>query len=70
MCLAIPARVKSLLADHLAEVDFQGNGLTVEMGLTEAQVGDYVLVHAGCAIERIDPEMAAEIFEIIGEIMP
>ena len=70
MCLAIPARVYNLLEDHLAEVDYLGNHLTVEMGLVSADVGDYVLIHAGCAIEKIAPETAAEIYDILGELTP
>jgi hydrogenase expression/formation protein HypC len=68
MCLAIPARISQLHDNHLATAEYNGNGMTVEMGLVEAEVGDYVLIHAGCAIERIDPTMAAEIFEILKEL--
>lgn len=68
MCLAIPARVKNLRHRHLADVEYLGNILTVEMGLVDAAPGDFVLVHAGCAIERIEPAMAAEIFDLLAEI--
>jgi len=54
MCLAIPARIKQLKEDHLAVAEYNGNQMTVEMGLVAATVGDYVLIHAGCAVERID----------------
>lgn len=70
MCLAIPARIKQLREDHLAVAEYNGNQITVEMGLVDAAVGDYVLIHAGCAVERIDPAMAADIFEIMAELEP
>ena len=68
MCLAIPARISQLLENRLATAEYKGNGMTVDMGLVEAEVGDYVLVHAGCAIERIDPAMATDIFELLAEL--
>ena len=68
MCLAIPARIQKLNDNHLALVEFQGNTLTVEMGLVDADIGDYVLVHAGCAIERIAPETANEIYDLLREM--
>ena len=68
MCLAIPAQIKKLSDDRLAIADYHGNEIKVEMGLVEAGVGDYVLIHAGCAIERIDPNMAQEIFDLLAEM--
>lgn len=53
MCVALPGKV--IETDGLCgKVDFQGNIVDVNMGVVDAQVGDYVLVHAGCAIEVIE----------------
>lgn len=68
MCLAIPAKISQLIEPHLATADYGGNSLTIEMGLVDAAVGDYVLVHAGCAIEKIDPDLADEILGILGDL--
>ena len=57
MCLAIPAKIVELEDDNLAKVDILGVSRTVSVDLTpQAQVGDYVLVHAGFAIEVVDPQ--------------
>ena len=50
MCIAIPGRVVEFNEDR-AKVDFNGNLVDVNTGLIEPEVGQYVLVHAGCAIE-------------------
>jgi hydrogenase expression/formation protein HypC len=48
----------------MAKVDFGGNTVDVNIGVVDADVGDYVLVHAGCAIEAMSKEKAASILEI------
>ena len=66
MCLAIPAKVVELEGDNLAKVDLLGVGSEVSLDLTpQAQVGDYVLVHAGFAIEVVDQEYAQETLDLI-----
>ena len=51
MCLAIPAKVAALEEGNLATVDILGVTREISVDLTpQAQVGDYVLVHAGFAI--------------------
>jgi len=69
MCLAIPAKVLSLRNDT-AQVDF-GRGILreVNMVLVEAKVGDYVLVHAGYAIEVLDEREAKETLRLWKEIL-
>lgn len=69
MCIGVPARIIRMLPDHLAEAEYHGNRLTLEMGLIDAAPGDYVLVHAGTAIERIRPEEALQIQEMLAELM-
>lgn len=56
MCLAVPARVVSV-EGAFAQVDMMGFQSTVYIDLIKcAAAGEYVLVHAGCAIERINEE--------------
>ncbi len=69
MCLAIPARVLSIQND-VAKVDF-GGGVLREANITlvDAKVGDYVLVHAGYAIQVLDEEEAKETLRLWSEIL-
>ena len=69
MCLAIPARIVTLGADGLGTVDIMGVTREVSFDLTpEAQEGDYVLVHAGFAIEVVDEDFARETLQLIDEL--
>jgi hydrogenase expression/formation protein HypC len=69
MCLAIPARVMEVQGD-VAKVDFgQGVARDVNVMLVEAHVGEYVLVHAGYAIQVIDQEAAEETLRLWEEIL-
>ena len=62
MCLAIPAKVAALEEGNLATVDTR----EISVDLTpQAQVGDYVLVHAGFAIEVVDEQFALETIELV-----
>ncbi len=66
MCLAIPAKITSLDEDGLATVDILGVTRSISVDLTpQAKEGDFVLVHAGFAIEVVDPEFAAETLDIV-----
>jgi hydrogenase expression/formation protein HypC len=69
MCLAIPARVNSVDGDK-AQVDF-GEGVLREVNVTlvNAKVGDYVLVHAGYAIQLMDEKDALETLSLWREIL-
>ena len=69
MCLAIPARVVKIHGDT-AKVDF-GEGVLREVNvvLVEAKVDEYVLVHAGYAIQVVDREEAAETLKLWNEIL-
>ncbi len=68
MCLAIPAQISKMLDDNMAEVDIMGVTRAASMDLTPtAKVGDYVLVHAGFAIEIVDPQYARETLELVRE---
>jgi len=69
MCLAIPAKVLGI-KDQVAQVDF-GNGVLREVNvmLVEAGIGDYVLVHAGYAIQVLDQKEAEETLRLWDEIL-
>ncbi len=68
MCLAIPALIVSIDDDRLATVDIMGVTRTASIDLTpQAKVGDYVLVHAGFAIEVVDAQYAQETIDLIKE---
>lgn len=69
MCLAIPAKVVSVKEDK-AKVDF-GEGVLREVNVTlvKAKVGDYVLVHAGYAIQVLDEKEAQETIRLWNEIL-
>jgi len=59
MCLAIPIRVEALLPDQMARVTLGGISKVVSIALVEdVRVGDYVLLHVGYALTRLDPEEA------------
>ena len=59
MCLAVPARVLERSDAELATIDAGGVRMRVSLALVpEAAVGDYVIVHAGFAISRLDPDEA------------
>ena len=69
MCLAIPARVMRLDGSK-AQVDF-GEGVLREVNVTlvDAKVGEYVLVHAGYAIQTVDEKDALETLALWKEIL-
>ncbi len=50
MCIAMPGKIVPIQGTK-AKTDFNGNVVDVNVGLINPAVGDYVLVHAGCAIE-------------------
>ncbi len=68
MCLAVPGQIQSLVASEeaptTARVVFGGMTTDVSLAFTpEANVGDYVIVHAGCAIALLDEAEALETLE-------
>lgn len=66
MCLAVPGKILSLHQDARGTVDMLGARREVSLRLTpDAHVGDYVLVHAGFAIQVIDAQEAAETLELV-----
>lgn len=68
MCLGIPGKVISIEGD-LAEVDFSGITRKVSLLICpDVREGDYVLVHVGFAIQRLDEEEALETLTLFEEI--
>ncbi len=69
MCLAIPGQVVEVKDGKKAVVNFSGIKKTVDTTFLEStEVGDYVLVHVGCAIQKVDEEAAIETYRLLAEI--
>ncbi len=68
MCLAIPARVESVNGS-MAKVDFGGTVQEVNISLVDAEPGDYVVVHAGFAIQVMDEKDALETLDLWRELL-
>jgi hydrogenase expression/formation protein HypC len=69
MCLAIPARI-TRIDDRMATIDMEGARREVSLLLLEdARVGDYVIVHAGFAIHKIDEAEANESLKVLRELV-
>ncbi len=68
MCIAIPAKVTGV-SQHEAVVDIMGNTKRVNIDLVAEQLepGDYVLVHAGYAMDKIDKVTAIETLALFEE---
>ncbi len=69
MCLAIPARVVELLENDAALIDVGGVRKEISVALVEGVVvGDYVIVHVGYALNRLDPEEAEKTLALFAQI--
>lgn len=73
MCLAVPGKILNISGDEplsrSGRVSF--GGIVKEVNLTcvpEANIGDYVIVHVGCAISRLDEREAQRVFEYLREM--
>lgn len=69
MCLALPVKVVELRGADLALVDL--GGITKEISLAlvdDVQVGDYVILHVGYALSRLDPEEAQRTLALFAEM--
>jgi len=68
MCLGIPMKIK-IIKEEFAKVESGSLIRTVSIQmLPQVKVGDYVIVHAGFAIQKVDPEKAEETLRLINEI--
>ena len=72
MCLGVPGKIVDIVDDQglrMGEIDFSGVTRKVCLAyVPEAMVGDYVIVHAGFAISRVDEKEAARTLELAREI--
>lgn len=68
MCLAVPAEVKSING-HDATVDYGGVSRKANISLVDAKVGDFVIVHAGYAIQVMDKDEAEKTLELFKEML-
>ena len=73
MCLAIPGKIESITGDDLlsrmGRINF--GGIVKEASLAyvpEANVGNYVIVHAGFALSRVDEDEAQKVFEYLKQM--
>ncbi len=60
MCIAVPGKLIEMDGGR-GKVDIRGNVLPVELGIVQAKIGDYLLIHAGCALSVIRQSEAEEI---------
>jgi hydrogenase expression/formation protein HypC len=68
MCLAVPAKIESILEGGDAIANYKGLNIKVPIELVpDVKVGDYVLIHAGFAIQIIDKNDAVEILSLFEE---
>lgn len=71
MCLAIPGKIVEIVdvENHIAKVDVSGVKRNVNIGmLDDTHVGDYVLIHVGFAMSKIDEKEAEETLRLLREI--
>lgn len=68
MCLAMPAKVLSIVGDE-AEVDFGGVIRKTNVSMVDAKVGEYVIIHAGFAIQKVDEDEARETLKLWNEFL-
>lgn len=69
MCLAVPAKVIELLDNDMARVDLGGTVMEVSLALVEGvTLEDYVIVHVGHALQRLDAEEAQKTLDLMAEM--
>jgi hydrogenase expression/formation protein HypC len=69
MCLAMPVRVTELLADDRAKVDLGGIQKEISLALVDdVEVGDYVILHVGFALGKLDRAEAEKTLALFAEL--
>ena len=69
MCLAIPAQVTELLGDGMARIDMGGVSKAISVALVEnVAVGDFVVVHVGYALSKIDADEAERTLALLRDV--
>ncbi len=71
MCLSVPSRVVEIKEDNTAVVEVFGARRLVSLDLLQedVKVGDWVLVHVGFAIQKLDPDYALESLRLFEELL-
>jgi hydrogenase expression/formation protein HypC len=68
MCLALPARIVELLPDSEGLIDVGGVRKRISLELVQdTQPGDYVIVHVGYALQKLDPDEAERTLQLFAE---
>ncbi len=67
MCVAVPGKIKHI-EDSIALIDYDGNTVRAHTGIVDAAKGDYVLVHAGMIIQKLEEDEAVKMIELFKEI--
>ena len=69
MCLAIPAKIIDLHENQMATVDVGGVQQQVCVALlADVSIGEYIIMHVGYALNKLDPEEAARTLELFEEL--
>ena len=69
MCLAVPMKVSEISPNETAVVESDGVSMEISLKLVgEVNIGDYVIVHTGFALEVLDPEEAKKTLDVFREI--
>lgn len=69
MCLAIPAKVVALNEGGMASVEIGGVRKDISVSMVDGvEVGDYVIIHTGFALSKLDPDEAQKTLELFAEI--
>ncbi|PLX40597.1 MAG: HypC/HybG/HupF family hydrogenase formation chaperone [Deltaproteobacteria bacterium] len=70
MCVAVPGKIVAIDESLMATVDFGGSSRDVSVSLLNSPaVGDYVIVHAGFALHKVDPKEAEQTIELMASIL-
>ncbi len=69
MCLAIPVRIEEITSEETALANIGGVRKEINVALIEdLEVGDYVILHVGYALNKIDPEEAEKTLQLFAEL--
>jgi hydrogenase expression/formation protein HypC len=71
VCIALPGKILTIDKDNFAVIDISGTQREVSLDIVDepVTVGDYVICHAGYAIQRIDEEVALEKLSFLRELI-
>jgi len=70
MCLGIPVKVIEVIDSQMGKVDYQGTKIKASFALVQdIKVGDWVILHAGYAISKLDEQEARETLQLFKEIV-